>query len=102
MAFLLSLGGALEKAGAEAGVRIASKAGVNMLRQYLKGAALQVIKQLFRKLGLVFTRKALEKAIPFGVGVVVGAGANYGLTRYVGVQAKGWFVIERDTPEDAG
>jgi hypothetical protein len=44
----------------------------------------------------MFTRKALEKALPFGIGVAFGAGGNYALTRYVGAQAKHWFVLDRD------
>lgn len=98
LAFLLAAGGALEKAGVEAGTRLASQAGVRMLRQYLRGAALKTIKELFKQLGVVFTRKALEKAVPFGVGVALGSGANYYLTRYVGQQAITWFRLDRDTP----
>lgn len=96
LALLLSAGGALEKAGVEAGVQIAGRAGVRMLKQYLKGAALQTIKELFKKLGLVFTRKALEKMIPFGIGVLVGGSANYAMTCYVGAKARDWFLLERD------
>jgi hypothetical protein len=99
LCFLIAAGGALEKAGIEATARIASKAGVNMLRQYLKGATLQAIKELFKKLGIIFTRKALEKALPFGIGVVIGSGANYALTKYVGGEAITWFVLDRDSRE---
>jgi hypothetical protein len=99
LAFLIAAGGVLEEASKELGVRIASKAGVRMLRQYLKGAALQALKQFFRRVGIIFTRKALERAIPFGIGVVIGAGANHALTKYVGAQARDWFVLDRETPE---
>lgn len=101
LAFLIAAGGTLEKAGVEAGAKMASKAGVNMLRAYLKGAALQAVKELFKKLGIVFTRKALEKALPFGVGVLFGAGGNYAMTKYVGNQAKSWFLLDRYGGEDA-
>jgi uncharacterized protein (DUF697 family) len=96
LSFLIAAGSSLEKAGVETGVRIASKAGVQMLRQYLKGAALQAVKEMFKKVGLVFTRKALEKAAPFGIGVVLGASGDYALTRFVGAQAKRWFLLDRD------
>ena len=43
---------------------------------------------MFKKLGITFTRKALEKAIPFGIGVVISGGANYAITQFVGNQAK--------------
>jgi hypothetical protein len=99
LALLLAAGTALEKAGAGAATQVASKAGVSMLRQYLKGAALQAIKELFQKIGIIFTRKAIEKALPFGVGVIVGGSADYALTKYVGSQAKKYFVIDVATPD---
>lgn len=99
LAYYIAAAGTLEQAGKQ-GAQIATKAGVNMLRQYLRGALLQALKEIFKKLGLTFTRKALEKALPFGVGVVVGAGGNYALTRYVGAQAKQWFVLDRETPRE--
>jgi hypothetical protein len=95
LAFLIAASGTLEKMGATTGVRLASKAGVQLLREYLRGAALVAVKKLFNRLGIVFTRKALEKALPFGVGVATGIIANYVLTRFVGHQAKRWFVLDR-------
>ena len=67
-----------------------------MIRQYLKGSALTVVKELFKRVGITFTRKALEKAIPFGVGVAVSATVNYGLTRFVGAAALNWFVLDHE------
>jgi hypothetical protein len=96
LVYLVSLGGALEKAGTGVGVQIASKAGMRMLRQYLRGAALQFVKELFKRVGIVFSRKALEKALPFGIGVVIGGGANYAMTSYVGAQARSFFKIDRE------
>ena len=94
LAFLIAATGSLQRKGADTVTKVGSKAGVSMLRQYLKGGALQAIKQAFRRVGIVFTRKAAEKAIPFGIGAAVGAGANYGLTRFVGHQAKQFFIID--------
>ena len=101
LAFLIAATGSLERVGVEAGAKLGSKAGVRMLNEYLKGAALQVIKHAFRRVGVTFTRKAVAKAIPFGVGVVIGTGANYGLTRYVGREAKEWFVIDTNMRESS-
>jgi uncharacterized protein (DUF697 family) len=100
LSFLIAAGGTLEKAGVSGGTKLATQAGVRMLRQYLKGAALQAVKEFFKKIGITFTRKAAEKALPFGVGVVIGSAANYGLTRYVGKQAKKWYQIDRQMPDD--
>ena len=49
LAFLIAAGGALEKVGVEGGTRVGSKAGVVMLRQYLKGATLVAVRELFKK-----------------------------------------------------
>jgi hypothetical protein len=48
------------------------------------------------KIGIVFARKSLEKAAPFGVGVIIGFTANKGLTWYVGSKARDFFEIESD------
>ena len=96
LVFLIAATGSLQRAGVEGSVKLGSKAGVSMLRQYLRGGALQATRLAFRKVGITFTRKAAEKATPFGVGVVVGAGANYGFTRFVGRQAKQLFIIDQN------
>lgn len=100
LSFLIAATGSLEKAGVQWGSQVASKAGVRLLRQYLRGAVLQAIKEFFKKLGIVFTRKAIEKALPFGIGVVIGGTANYALTKYVGAQAVKWFVIDAELPDE--
>lgn len=100
MTTLIAVSGGLEKMGVGIGVPVASKAGVKMLKQYLKGATLTIVKELFKRFGLTFTRKALEKSIPFGVGVVAGSSLNYALTQYVGHQAIKCFTIERQMEEE--
>ncbi|MNT95502.1 EcsC protein family protein [compost metagenome] len=62
-----------------------------MVKKYLTGPVLQVIKDLFKKIGITFTQKAAAKVIPFGIGVVVGGTANYALTKYVGKTARDTF-----------
>ncbi|UGA37645.1 hypothetical protein JOS77_27350 [Chromobacterium haemolyticum] len=60
--------GTVNEAAKEGGKAMASKAFINMTKQYLKGATLKAVKEIFKKVGIIFTRKALEKSIPFGVG----------------------------------
>lgn len=83
--------GAINEAAKEGGKEIGKKAFVKMTNEYLKGATLVAVKEIFKKAGVTFTRKAAEKAIPFGVGVVIGFSANKGLTWYVGSKAKDFF-----------
>jgi len=96
MSYIIAISGALEKAGSAGATKIASKAGVNMVNNYLKGAALTTIKQLFKAIGINFARSSFTKAIPFGVGVVIGSAAGYGVTKFVGNQAREFFVIDAD------
>jgi hypothetical protein len=100
VAFLIAAGGTVEHAGAPAATQLASKAGVRLIRQYLRGAVLQAVKAIFKKLGIIFTRKALEKALPFGIGVVISSTANYALTTYVGRKAVKWFDIDAEMPRE--
>lgn len=85
--------GAMNEAAKAGGKELGKKASVKMMQQYLKGATLQTVKEIFKKLGITFTRKAAEKAIPFGIGVVIGFSANKGLTWYVGTKARDFFSV---------
>ena len=83
--------GALSEAAKEDGKRISIQAFVKMVNQYLKGPILQLLKEIFKKIGITFTRTALVKCIPFGVGVVIGFSVNKGFTWYVGNKARDFF-----------
>jgi len=91
LCYLIAGLGAMSQASKEGGKAVGSKAFVKLVQQHLKGATLQAVKEVFKKLGVTFTRKALEKSIPFGVGVVIGFSANKGLTWYVGSKARDFF-----------
>ncbi|RDK09151.1 EcsC family protein [Cupriavidus lacunae] len=93
--------GTIGEAAKEGGKALTSKAFVKMTKEYLKGATLQAVKEIFKKVGITFTRKAVEKAIPFGVGVIIGFSANKGLTWYVGTKARDFFEAESDDEESA-
>ena len=60
---------------------------IRVLRQYLRGATLKALKEIFKMVGIVFTRKALEKIVPV-IGIPISALANLVLTRYIGKMAK--------------
>jgi uncharacterized protein (DUF697 family) len=83
--------GAISEPAKQGGKNAGSKAFVSMVREHLKGGTLVAVKEVFKKVGITFTRKGLEKAIPFGVGVVIGATTNKGLTLYVGSKARNFF-----------
>lgn len=83
--------GAINEATKEGGKSVGTKAFVTMTQQYLKGSTLQAVKEVFKNVGVTFTRKATEKAIPLGVGVVISFCANKGLAWYVGGKAREFF-----------
>ncbi|ACL18700.1 conserved hypothetical protein [Desulfitobacterium hafniense DCB-2] len=91
LCFIIAGMGVINEAAKEGGKAIGSKAFIKMTQEYLKGATLQAVKEIFKKVGITFTRKAAEKAIPFGVGVIIGFSANKGLTCYVGSKALDFF-----------
>ena len=104
LAVTLATYGILQKRGLQSlggkAAKLASKAGVKILRQQLKGSALIATKQAFKRVGIVFTRKAAEKAIPFGVGAVIGSTVNASITTYVGHQARKWLELDATTPDE--
>lgn len=93
LCMLLALCGTLEKAGAAQGTSIATKAGVKMLRMYLRGPILVVIKEAFKKIGITLTRKQIERAIPF-VGVPISGATSFAFTRFIGWNAQKWMEID--------
>ncbi len=74
---------------AEASKRVA----VRLVNQYVKGATLVLLKQLFRYVGIKFTRTGLLKAVPF-VSVPINAGVNGFSTRSLGKKAIKFYDLE--------
>ena len=97
ISMLLAFFGTIESLGGSAGAALGTKAGVSMLRMYLRGTVLRTLKGAFSSIGVKFTRKALEKSTPFGIDIIIGAGINYGITHYVGNTAKAWFQLDQAT-----
>lgn len=75
------------KQGGEQAARLFSR----MLQQYLKEATFDTVRILFRKVTITLSKKALQKAIPFGVGAVIGFSSNKALTWVVGQRVKTHF-----------
>lgn len=102
LAMMLAAYSSLEKKNAyvwgQRGAGLASDAGVRILRRQLRGSGARIaVEQAFKRVGITFTRKAVERAIPFGVGAVIGASVNAGMTTYVGHQARKWLELDAQT-----
>lgn len=86
--------GAISEVGKKGTSNLGSQAFVRLVKEHLKGSLLVTVKEIFKRVGITFTRKALEKSIPFGVSVVVGFGANKLLSQYIGSKAIDFFESE--------
>lgn len=84
LAFLLALAGSAEQLLANGGKAAVQKIAQKLVYQYLKGPVLITIKQLFKRVSITFTQKAMAKAVPAGVGVAFSGTTNYVLTTVVG------------------
>jgi hypothetical protein len=93
LCFLVAGLGVMSEASKKGAAAASTKAFIEIMRRYLKGTTLQAVRQVFKRIGVTFTRKAAEKAIPFGIGVIISFTVNKGLTWYVGTKAKAFFKI---------
>ncbi len=91
--FIIAGLGAINQTAQESSRGLGSKAFLRMTQKYLQGATLKTVKEIFKRVGVNFERKALEKAIPYGVGVIIGFSTNKGLTWYVGTKARDFFKV---------
>lgn len=96
MSFIIALAGTIEQAASTQGAAFAAKSASKVVENTLKGATLTTVKELFKQVGITFTKKALQRAIPFGIGAAIGTAANYGLTTFVGKIAKDILWIEHE------
>lgn len=94
MSYIIALSGSLEQMTSSGATKLASVAGVRMVKRYLTGGTLVAIKEMFKAVGIKFTQKAAVKVVPFGVGIIVGGSGNYMLTRYVGRTARDMFMLD--------
>jgi len=88
---LLAASGNLQEGARKSATAVGTKAVTNLVKENLKGALLRAVKTAFAKLGLRFSRKALEKSIPLFVGVFVSMTANKGLTHVLGKTVQTFF-----------
>jgi hypothetical protein len=86
--FELSLRNQVRK---EQTTRLRTHAMMHLTRQYLKGPVLHTVTDVCRSIGIPFSRRAFQKAVPFGVGLVTGFQANNITTRWIGNNAKAFF-----------
>lgn len=62
------------------------RVATRLVNTYVKGATLQLLKQMFRYVGIKFTRTGLLRAVPF-VSIPISAGVNEVATRSLGKRA---------------
>jgi len=91
LCFIIAGLGAINNATQQGAKEVGTQAFTKLAKQYLKGPSLLAVKGVFKKVGIAFTRKSLEKAIPFGVGTFISFSVNKTLTWYVGKTARDFF-----------
>jgi uncharacterized protein (DUF697 family) len=95
MCFIVAGVGLTSTAAKGGAKKITAKTFSRMVNQRLSGASVATVKALFKTVGVTFTKKAVVKAIPFGVGAMVGFSTNKGLTWYVGQKTHDFFKTNR-------
>ena len=93
LCFIIAGLGAINQATQKGAKEVGSKAFTKMVQQYLKGSSLAAVKEIFKRVGVTFTRKGLEKAVPFGVGAVIGFTVNKTLTWFIGIRSRDYFQV---------
>lgn len=91
LCYILAALGTINEAAKQGAKQVSTKAFISMARRYLKGPTLVAVKQLFKKVGVTFTRKSLEKSAPFGVGVIISFSANKAVTWHAGGKIHDFF-----------
>lgn len=84
--------GVATQAGLLSFKRFSVKSLTEVAKKMLKTRAKRWLIKLFKMIGLRLTQKGVLRAIPFGVGVVLGYQSNKKLTRYVGRRARDYFL----------
>jgi uncharacterized protein (DUF697 family) len=69
----------------------AAKVFTKLVQRYLREASFDTVRVLFRKVSITLSKKVLQKAIPFGIGAVIGFSSNKALTWMVGQRVKTFF-----------
>ena len=89
--------GAINLEAIKLGEEKAAKAFTIMVQRYLQSATFEAINLLFKKVSFSLSKKALQKAIPFGIGAAISFSSNKVITRAVGHKAKDYFASAKPT-----
>lgn len=81
------------KQGGEQAAKLLSR----LVQHYLQEASFDAIRILFKKVSITLSKKVLQKAIPFGIGAVIGFSSNKTLTWLVGQRVKDFFAAAAAT-----
>lgn len=62
-----------------------------LANRYLRQATFDVVRVIFKKVSITLSKRALQKAIPFGIGAAISFMSNKLLTKAVGQRANAFF-----------
>lgn len=89
--FIIAGLGTLNTESFKQGSEQAAKLFEKLVQRYLRDATFDTVRKLFRKVSISLSKKAFQKAIPLGIGAVIGFSSNKTLTWMVGRKAKTFF-----------
>jgi hypothetical protein len=69
----------------------ASRLFTKVVKRYLQEATFDSVRILFNKVSITLSKKTLQKAIPLGIGALIGFSSNKTLTWMVGQRVKAFF-----------
>lgn len=89
--FIIAGLGALNTETVKQGTEQAARLFTKLVQRSLRNASFDAVQALFKKVSVTLSKKAIQKAIPFGIGAVIGFSSNKTLTWMVGKKAKTFF-----------
>jgi hypothetical protein len=95
--FIVAGLGAINMEAIKQGEEKAAKAFTILVQRYLQDVTFGAINMIFKKASFSLSKKALQKAIPFGIGAAISFSSNKVLTKVVGQKAKLYFASLQST-----
>jgi uncharacterized protein (DUF697 family) len=89
--FIIAGLGTINMEAVKQGGEQVAKVFTRMVQRYMQEASFDTVAILFRKVTITISKKALQKAIPFGIGAIIGFSSNKTVTWVVGQRAKDFF-----------
>jgi uncharacterized protein (DUF697 family) len=89
--FIIAGLGTINMEAVKQGGEQAAKLFTRIVQRYVQESSFEAVRIIFRKVTITLSKRALQKAIPFGIGAIIGFTSNKTFTWVVGQRAKEFF-----------